>query len=538
VDRIVSFEPEGVRSYVGDYDDYLSQRALEEEILEARAKNQERELRDLQRFVDKFRAKATKARQAQSRAKQIKKMEKELVKPIVRPKRLSFTFPAVARTGRDVLRLDKISKRFGELQLYHGMSLQVAAGERVAILGVNGAGKTTLLRIMAGELPPDEGQVVLGANVDRGYYAQHHTDVLDPKRTVLEEVWRALPTSSQTFVRSVCGAFLFPGDDVDKPVGVLSGGERARVLLARLLVKPGNLLLLDEPTNHLDLAAAEALVDALEGFSGTLVFVSHNESFVNRLATRVWDVADGGVTEYPGNLDTYLEHLARREAEQAAEQARKAEAAARASAGTPPGKQAVGGANGAAAQPEPSLEGRGGPTDSAQASAKRREQVPTSPQPSAKRREQVPTSPQPSGKRREQVPTSPQASAKRREQVATSPQPSAKRREQVPTSPQPSAKRREQVEATEQARASTAAQPTPPQPEQPDPEREKLRERISALRATEADLSKSLADPDVYRDAARFDALLAEHRKAQQKVVELEARLAGETPRSKKRRRR
>jgi ATP-binding cassette, subfamily F, member 3 len=307
VERIVSFEPEGVRAYPGNYDDYKVQRQSEEEILEASARNQEARIRELERFVERFRAKATKARQAQSRARLIEKMEKEIDRPVLRPRALRFTFPEIERTGRDVLRLDGVSKRFGELRLYDRLSRSIFAGDRVAIVGVNGAGKTTLLKMMAGELPPDGGQVQLGANVRLGYYAQHHTELLDPKRTVLEEVWRVNPGAGQSYVRSVCGAFLFSGDEVDKAVGVLSGGERARVLLARLLVKPCNLLLMDEPTNHLDIASAEALAEALGTFGGTLVLVSHNRSFVNHLATKVWEIDEGELTEHLGDLDAYLE---------------------------------------------------------------------------------------------------------------------------------------------------------------------------------------------------------------------------------------
>ena len=162
--------------------------------------------------------------------------------------------------------------------------------------------------MMAGELRPDAGTIRLGAGVEIGYYAQHHTELLDPQRSVLEEVWTPGPAASQSYVRGVCGAFLFSGDDVDKAVGVLSGGERARVLLALLLIKPTNLLLMDEPTNHLDVDSAEALAEALKTFGGTLVFVSHNKSFINHLATKIWEVGEGKVIEYPGNLDDYLYH--------------------------------------------------------------------------------------------------------------------------------------------------------------------------------------------------------------------------------------
>jgi ATP-binding cassette subfamily F protein 3 len=308
IERVVGFEPEGVRSYRGNYDDYKVQRAQEEEVLEASARNRDREVKELERFVERFRAKATKARQAQSRTRQIEKIQKEIAKPIPRPKRVRFTFPPTVRSGRDVLLLRGVSKRFGSLELYRDLTQAVYSGDRVAIVGVNGVGKTTLLKMMAGELAPDSGAVRLGSNVEVGYYAQHHTELLDPGRSVLEEVWRVSPGGAQSYARGVCGAFLFSGDDVDKAVGVLSGGERARVLLARLLIKPCNLLLMDEPTNHLDVDSAEALAEALATFDGTLVFVSHNTSFINHLATKIWDVETDQVVEYPGNLDDFL-HL-------------------------------------------------------------------------------------------------------------------------------------------------------------------------------------------------------------------------------------
>jgi ATP-binding cassette subfamily F protein 3 len=179
----------------------------------------------------------------------------------------------------------------------------------VAIIGVNGAGKTTLLKMIAGELAPDGGTITLGTNVSAAYYAQHHTELLDGDKTILDQVWSMVPRQPQAWVRGILGAFLFSGDDVDKPIRVLSGGERARVALARLLVIPSNLILMDEPTNHLDLDSSERLVEALRAYGGTLVFVSHNRSFINQLATKVWDVGGGGLTEWPGNLDDYLFHL-------------------------------------------------------------------------------------------------------------------------------------------------------------------------------------------------------------------------------------
>jgi ATP-binding cassette subfamily F protein 3 len=222
---------------------------------------------------------------------------------------VAFRFPPVAPSGREVARFEGIRKAFGPNVVYDGLDAQVLRGQRIAVVGLNGAGKTTLLRLLAGEMTPDAGTITLGHNVVLGYYAQHHADTLDKRHTILEEMMALVPDKPQSYVRSTLGAFLFSGDDVDKPIGVLSGGERARVALARLLLQPANLLVMDEPTNHLDLDSSEALIEALEGYQGTLIFVSHNRSFLNTLATDVWDVRDRKVVPFPGNLDEYLAHL-------------------------------------------------------------------------------------------------------------------------------------------------------------------------------------------------------------------------------------
>jgi ATP-binding cassette subfamily F protein 3 len=196
--------------------------------------------------------------------------------------------------------------------VFPGIDLTVRRGEKIGIIGVNGAGKTTLLRMIAGELPNDGGAIKIGNGVEVGYYAQHHADTLDLGSTVYEVVQRAAPDSPPARVRSILGAFMFSGDDVDKPVKVLSGGEKARVALARLLVAPGNLLLMDEPTNHLDLASSESLAASLGTFDGTLVFVSHNRSLIRTLATKIWNVEDQRVEIYPGTLDEYMYSMAQR----------------------------------------------------------------------------------------------------------------------------------------------------------------------------------------------------------------------------------
>ena len=322
-ERTISFEPEGMRFYNGNYEHYLRAREEEAKVLEARAKHQEQKVKEAERFIERFRAKASKARQAQSKIKLVKKIE--LVETFQKRKSIRFSFPTVPRSGREVLSIQGLTKSFGPLTLYKDLNLRVMRGERVAIIGPNGAGKTTLLRLIAGEIRPDQGQAALGHNVTMSYYAQHLSEMLDPNKTILAEVYQVAPHESVSFVRGMCGAFLFSGTDVDKTVGILSGGERARVSLAKILVKPGNFMVMDEPTNHLDIISSEMLIDALQNFDGTLLFVSHNQSFVNRLATKIWDIRDGAIVEYPGTLHEYFEHLAGKEAERVVEQRLHAE---------------------------------------------------------------------------------------------------------------------------------------------------------------------------------------------------------------------
>ncbi|MDB9823339.1 ATP-binding cassette domain-containing protein [Deltaproteobacteria bacterium] len=307
IQRVMSFEPEGMRSYKGNYDQYL--RAREEEIkgLEARKKNQEQKVKEAKRFIERFRAKATKARQAQSKIKLLKKVE--LVRSHRKEKNIRFSFPEVPRSGRLVVTIQGLAKGFDNKTLYKDIDLTVLRGERIALIGPNGFGKTTMLRMLAGEILPDQGTISLGHKVDMSYYAQHHSEMLDPNKSVIEEVYQIVPHESVSFVRSLCGSFMFSGDDVDKPVKVLSGGEKARVSLAKILIKPGNLLVMDEPTNHLDLISSEILIDALSDFNGSLLFVSHNQSFINRLATKIWDIRDNKIIEYPGSLYEYYDHL-------------------------------------------------------------------------------------------------------------------------------------------------------------------------------------------------------------------------------------
>ena len=306
VERMVSYEPEGIRQYPGNYDAYLRMRAEELEVLDRRAVNVAREREQAERFIRRFRAQATKAKAVQSRIKQLAKMDE--VQTVRSQASLKFRFPPSPRSGQHALILEKLGHSYGDLRVLDGIDLSVRRGDRVAIVGPNGAGKTTLLKIIAGELQATEGRLRLGHNVKPGYYAQHVTEQLHVNDTVLDEVWRHTAVDDVTTVRSILGTFLFTEDDIDKRIGVLSGGEKSRVALARLLVNPGNLLLMDEPTNHLDLESSEALAEALETYDGTLIFVSHNLSFVGHLARRIFHVHDHMVEEYPGTFREFLHH--------------------------------------------------------------------------------------------------------------------------------------------------------------------------------------------------------------------------------------
>lgn len=305
INRVVSLEVEGLRSYTGNYDRYKVQRAEEAKVLEAQAHHLEQRRAELQGFVDRFRYKATKAKQAQSRVKQLEKMES--VQILEERATLHFRFPEVQRSGREVVKFEGLRKAFGDNVVYDGADATIERGQRIAVVAANGAGKTTLLKMLACELPADAGSVALGHNVLMGYYAQHHADTLDSQATILELMRRLVPGKPERELRSILGAFMFSGDDVEKPIGVLSGGERARVALARLLMIPTNLLVMDEPTNHLDLDSSEMLIEALHEYEGTLIFVSHNRSFINGLATHVWEVKDRGLLPHIGNLDDWLQ---------------------------------------------------------------------------------------------------------------------------------------------------------------------------------------------------------------------------------------
>jgi ATP-binding cassette, subfamily F, member 3 len=309
VTSIADLTPEGLVVYPGDYDDFLVEREARRELLEARARNQAKRIAEVERFIERFRYQATKARQVQSRIKMLDKVER-LEVPDAR-RQVHFAFPEPPRTGRRVATLTGIHKAYGDNVVYAGIDVAVERGDRLALVGENGAGKSTLLKIMAGVLPFERGERTLGSHVAVHYYAQHQLDALDPTRTVLEELEAVAPEATHTRLRTILGAFLFSGDSVDKKVAVLSGGEKARLALARMLVRPAALLCLDEPTNHLDLASREVLEAALAGFPGTIVFISHDRYFINRIATVVVEVAGRVLTRYAGSYDDFLDAKAR-----------------------------------------------------------------------------------------------------------------------------------------------------------------------------------------------------------------------------------
>ena len=313
VARVIELDGRGgVATYEGNYDHYLADRAQRMETLLAAKAKQDREIAQMERFVERFRAKASKARQAQSRIKALEKIER-IEAPSGARRRMRLRISVPARSGDVAMTLAGVRKRydteFGEKTVYESLDFQIRRGERVALAGPNGAGKSTLLRLVAGVLGFEEGTRTPGHKVQIGFYAQHQLESLDASRSVLEELSRGANTGDVPRLRGHLGAFLFSGDDVDKKVGVLSGGEKARLALARMLLHPRNLLVLDEPTNHLDIEACEVLEEALQQYQGTLLFVSHDRSFINALATRVVDVREGRLRDFLGGYDDYERKL-------------------------------------------------------------------------------------------------------------------------------------------------------------------------------------------------------------------------------------
>jgi ATPase subunit of ABC transporter with duplicated ATPase domains len=304
VKKIVEIDGGEVRSYTGDYDFYENARAIEATRREAQYERQQAMLAKEQLFIDRFRAQAAKAAQVQSRVKKLDKIEK--LEP---PKRLVekyFDFKKAPRSGDDVAKVEGVKKQYGKKVVHGGLDLLVRRGERWAVMGENGSGKTTLLKMIAGALKPDGGAVTVGASVTMGYFAQHQMEQLTADRTVLEELQAHAPTTNIGTLRNLAGAFGFHGDDHDKPIRVLSGGEKARMALAKILFDAPNFLVLDEPTNHLDIVTKRALVKALAQYEGTILFVSHDRAFLRAIATRILELSSAGPHVYGGPYDEYV----------------------------------------------------------------------------------------------------------------------------------------------------------------------------------------------------------------------------------------
>ncbi|MCB1533239.1 MAG: ABC-F family ATP-binding cassette domain-containing protein, partial [Rhodoblastus sp.] len=306
VGKVIEIDAGQLNSYSGNYEFYAEQRALAEKQQQAQFERQQAMLAKEIEFIERFKARASHAAQVQSRVKKLEKIDR--VEPPRRRQTIAFDFPPAPRSGEDVVTLKNVDKGFGARKIYEGLDFQVRRRERWAVMGVNGAGKSTLLKLIAGAAEPDNGSVTVGGSVKMGYFAQHSMEVLDGERTIYESLEGWFPQAGQGSLRTLAGCFGFSGDDVEKPCRVLSGGEKARLVMAKMLYDPPNFLVLDEPTNHLDMATKEMLVNALENYEGAMLFVSHDRRFLAALSNRVLELTPEGVHKYGGG---YTEYVAR-----------------------------------------------------------------------------------------------------------------------------------------------------------------------------------------------------------------------------------
>ncbi|BCA54661.1 putative ABC-type transport system, ATPase component [Nitrospira sp. KM1] len=308
LDRIVThvweLRDKTIQEFRGNYSKFRELRAERDAQLQASANRQAKEVARVQQFIDRFRYQANKAKQVQSRIKQLDKVK--LIELQRDAKRVKFKFPLPSTSGRHVLELAGVRKQYGEKIVYDSLDFSVERSQRVALVGENGAGKSTLLKMLAGVLPPDQGKRTVGHGVTVHYFAQHQAETLNPEHTILESLGEVSNTAETNFLRGLAGAFLFSGPDQKKPIKALSGGERNRVALARMLVEPANTLLLDEPTNHLDPASVDVLTDAMTEFPGTIIFISHDPTFLMRVSTRIVEIEDGKARNFFGDYEYYL----------------------------------------------------------------------------------------------------------------------------------------------------------------------------------------------------------------------------------------
>ena len=312
VDRVAEVDNGQVNLYKGNYSAYLRTREERLERLRAEAAKQAEEIAHMEAFIEKFRYKATKSKQVQDRVKKLEKIKR--IELPEEKKTVHFNFKQPPRTGDEVVRARGLVKRYGDKAVYDGFDFTMYRGDKIALVGPNGAGKSTLLKMIAGAIEPDAGTIEYGVHVSKTYYAQHQLEELHPGNTVFEELDRVAPGWSVSQVRTLLGAFLFTGDAVDKRVSVLSGGEKSRLALAKMLVAPRPLLCLDEPTNHLDIASREWIEDALSDYTQALLFVSHDRYFIEKFATRIWLLENGTITDYRGTYEQFREYRARQTA--------------------------------------------------------------------------------------------------------------------------------------------------------------------------------------------------------------------------------